>query len=429
MLLDDVQSEPWDGVSTPPDALPTAKPSSTAPTTAQPSSRLPLNVFLLVAGQSMQALAMGGIALFLPLIRQDLGLTFTQAASLSGASTIVYALMQIPAGVLADRYGAKRPFLLGLLGTSLLTCSLAWVDQYPLLLLNQAASGFCRSLLFAPGLLLITSLFRPGRQATAMGLFIAGGISSNIVLNTFGPVLVGPFGWRIVFVSFAMTGILLVLLLGHFGPSGPAHGRGSVRLDGLLQLFRYRLMWAFAGIQFVRLAVVQAIGFWLPTFIVLEKHQSLETAGLLVAMGSLLSAPSNLLGGYIADRVKRPLVVIGASLTALAVTTVLLPAADLPLFVVVIAVNSVFLQFYFGPLFALPIEIFPGRPSGVMNGFGNFFANLGGFASVLLVGTIRDQTGSFDLGVYAIAGLCVLALAITVLVARSGYARAIDPTG
>ncbi|NBR29839.1 MAG: MFS transporter [Betaproteobacteria bacterium] len=48
----------------------------------------------------VNALSVGGIALFLPLIREDLHLSFTQAGMLSVAATATYALGQIPAGFL-----------------------------------------------------------------------------------------------------------------------------------------------------------------------------------------------------------------------------------------------------------------------------------------------------------------------------------------
>ena len=53
----------------------------------------------------VNALSVGGIALFLPLIRGDLNISFTQAGMLSVAATATYALGQIPAGFLTDRFG------------------------------------------------------------------------------------------------------------------------------------------------------------------------------------------------------------------------------------------------------------------------------------------------------------------------------------
>src|SRR6516225_4564601 len=95
-------------------------------TKRKPGKRLiVLTIVLLVLCQSQQLLALGGLSLFLPLIRQNVGLDFTQGGTLAAASTLVYALMQIPAGYLADRFGARRLFLVGLIGTSVLSLSFA----------------------------------------------------------------------------------------------------------------------------------------------------------------------------------------------------------------------------------------------------------------------------------------------------------------
>lgn len=53
-------------------------------------------VTLIVLSQSTQALAFGAIALFRPLIRADIDLTFSQAGSLAVASISTYTLMQVP---------------------------------------------------------------------------------------------------------------------------------------------------------------------------------------------------------------------------------------------------------------------------------------------------------------------------------------------
>jgi MFS family permease len=64
--------------------------------------------------QSSQSLLLAGISLFLPLIRRDLGMSFTAAGTLAASSTFTYALMQVPSGFLADRSsrptGGRRPW-------------------------------------------------------------------------------------------------------------------------------------------------------------------------------------------------------------------------------------------------------------------------------------------------------------------------------
>lgn len=369
---------------------------------------------VLMLCQSSQALVIGGIALFLPIIRRDLGLTFTQAGVLDGVSTLVYAFMQIPSGVLADRFGPRRLFLTGLLGVDVLALTFSLLHDYGLLVVNQALSGFFRSLVFAPGLLLMAALFPPRRRATALGLYVAGGFSSNIFLNLVGPPLVGPLGWRVLFAAFAVLGAVALLVFWRRSRSVPERRPVHVPLREALGVLRHGAMWLVAGIQYIRLAVVFGIGVWLPTFIVSDHGYSLQVAGAVVAFSAAITAPANFLGGYVSDRLARPLLVIGGSLAMLTVTTFLLPRVHgiVPLLAIV-GVNAIFVQFYFGPLFAVPVEMFGARSAGLVSGFGNFFANLGGFTFVYTLGAVRDATGSFTVGFDALAAACAVGVVLS----------------
>jgi nitrate/nitrite transporter NarK len=379
-----------------------------------------ISIALIVLCQSSQALAMGGIALFLPLIRHDLDLTFTQGGTLAAASTFTYALMQIPAGVLADRVDTKKLFLIGLLGTNVLACGLAVIGSYPWLVVNQAVSGVFRAMAFAPGLMLIGRQFPSSKQATAMGLYVAGGFSSSILLNLLGPVLVGPLGWQRLFVLFAGIGVITLVLYGLVGNGGenPA-GRRLPPLRDLPKLLRHRVVWITGVIQFVRLAAMHGISVWLPTFVVVQKGYSIQTAGLLVAMGAALTAPANIMGGYVSDRTGKPVVVVGVSLSVIVATLVGLVLVDsLPLLIITVALNSIVIQLYFGPLFGIPIQHL-GRPvAGAISGFGNFCANLGGFTSVWALGGLKDATGSFDLGFLLLAALVAVGIGALLVLRR-----------
>ena len=384
-------------------------------------------VALLVACQSSQALIFGGIALFLPLIRADLGLSFTQAGTLAAATNLTYALMQIPSGYLADRFPPRRLFLIGLLGTNVLALLFAVLTSYEMLLLNQALAGVFRALVFAPGLLLISQRFPADRRATAMGLYVAGGFSSNILLSSLGPVLVGPLGWQLLFALFAGAGLLVLTLYRRADPGDGPPPPGAVRLADLRGLLRHPILWLTGVIQFARLAVAQGFTFWLPTWLVVDRGQSLAAAGLVAAFGAAVTAPANFLGGYVSDRLGRPLLIIGSSLAALAAgLTALTYVPGMAGVLMVVAVISVFVQVYFGPLFAVPLQVLGAQRAGLISGFGNFCANLGSFVFVYALGAVKDTTGSFRLGFLSLAALCVLALAATWAAQRSRAGRPVS---
>ena len=77
-----------------------------------------------------QTVPFAGLPLLLPLIRQKLGLTYIQAGSLASANLLVYALMQVPSGYLADRYSPRKLVVIGVVGLMGLSILLAFTQQY-----------------------------------------------------------------------------------------------------------------------------------------------------------------------------------------------------------------------------------------------------------------------------------------------------------
>lgn len=372
-------------------------------------------VTLIVMVQSSQSLAYAGIALFLPLIRADLGLTFAQSGMFAVASTATYAAMQIPSGFLADRYEPKRVFLIGAIGVNLLAIGFATLPTFELLVLNQLVSGVFRALMFAPGMLLVIRQFAEDRRATAMGLFVAFGFSSNIFLNTFGPVLVDQLGWQHLLILFAVVGLLLVCAYAcvRDGAGGQAR-RSAVSAATLLRIMRSRLLWICGGIQFIRLAVTMATMAWWPTYLVVEKDMSLTTAGFVLAFGAILTAPANFVGGYVSDRYHRPLLVIAVSLTIVGTTLIgIVHVESVTPTVILVSINQFFLQIYFGPLFDIPIKALGAQFAGSINGFSNMLANVGALFAIFTLGWFKDLFGTFSVGIYLLAGLCAVSLCLT----------------
>ncbi len=379
-----------------------------------------ITLSILVLCLCYHALSQGTISLFLPVIRDDLGLSFTQAGSISATALLVYACMQVPAGFLADRLSTKKVFAIGILGTTVLFLTFGLITRYWQGIANEALSGFFRALVFAPGMVLITSWFSPNRRATAMGLYLIGTYGGIMLMNLIGPHLAEAFDWRFPFISFAVVGIAASLAYIKFGKMTPQMRRKPrTDLKDIVPLIRSKIMWLCGLIQFVRLAVLQGISFWLPSFLIEDRGLSLQITGLIIALRFMLLGPSNILGGYIADKLKNPTLVIGISVVILGITSAMLVNIEnIPLLIAVIAINSMFVQLYFGPLFSIPIEHLGSRTQGTATGLSNFFACLGGFVFVYLLGYLKDVTASFSTGFYSIAALCVISLIATIILSH-----------
>jgi len=377
-------------------------------------------VALVVFCQVVHGLTFSAIPLLLPLIRADLQISFTQAGMLSAAATLSYALGQIPAGYLSDRFGPGRLFFIGLLGWSTLSLCFGLIHAFWLAMVTQLVAGAFRALMFAPGLALLASWFPPERRATAMSLYMLGGFAGTIVLALGGPLLTALYGWRAAFILLSAIGIGTAFVYKAYAKEKPrVQPLQLLALSDIFQLFRYPIMWVCSGLQFVRFSVVTSVNFWLPSLLVADRGLSVQTAGLVMAMSAAFTAPSNTLGGYVSDRLKNPPLVIGGSLAILACTSTLLVVVEsIPLLLLVIAVNSIFLQFYFGPLFLVPVEVLGHRVAGTATGFSNLFANIGGFLTAYTLGVVKDQAGTFTWGFVGIGGICLVGVALAVVLAR-----------
>ena len=395
-------------------------PAASAHPAPSPDRERITSVTVVVLCQIFHTLTFSGIALLLPLIRADLQISFSQAGILAAAVTLTYGIGQIPAGYLSDRFGPKRLFFIGLLGWSVLSLSLGLVHSFWLAVINQLAAGAFRALLFAPGLSLLAAWFPPERRATAISLYMVGGFGGTVVLSLIGPLLANYLGWRPTFIGFAIIGIASALVFRALATEKARTHTGShMSMLEALQLFQHRILWVCSAIQFVRFSVVTSFNFWLPSLLVADRGFSLPAAGLVTAMSAAFTAPSNALGGYVSDRLKNPPLVIGGSLAVLACTSTLLVVVEsVPALLLVIAVGSVFLQFYFGPLFYVPMEVLGQRTAGMTTGFSNLFANIGGLLTAYTLGIVRDQAGAFTWGFVGISALCLAGVALSVVLAR-----------
>jgi len=377
-------------------------------------------VTLVVVCQIFHGLTFGALALFLPLIRQDLQINFSEAGILSAAATLSYGFGQVPAGYLSDRFGPRRLFFIGLLGWSALSLNLGLVHSYWLAVINQLVAGAFRALMFAPGLSLLASWFPLERRATAMSLYMVGGFSGTILLSLLGPLLALQMGWRYTYILLAVFGIAGALVYRVFAKEKPRKASGGhVGLLEAFLLLKHKILWVCCGIQFIRFAVVTGFNFWLPSLLVADRGFSLTAAGLVTAMSAAFTAPSNALGAYVSDRLKNPPLIIGGSLAVLAcMSTVLVLIDSVVVLLFVVAVSSIFLQFYFGPLFLVPVEILGQRTAGTATGISNLFANMGGLLTAYSLGVVKDKAGTFTWGFIGISVLCLIGIALSVVLAR-----------
>jgi EmrB/QacA subfamily drug resistance transporter len=137
----------------------------------------------------------------LPAIREDLGASFTDLQWVIDAYTLTLAAFVLAAGSLADRFGRRRLFVVGL-GVFIAASLLAGAAPDPtFLIISRAVQGLGAAIVFAVSLVLIAHASRAGRErAVAMSAYGATIGVAMAVGPLVGGALTGPLGWRAVFL-------------------------------------------------------------------------------------------------------------------------------------------------------------------------------------------------------------------------------------
>jgi len=326
-----------------------------------------------------------------------------------------YVAMQIPAGVLADRWGPRRVLTAGAAIAAAGTLLFALAPGYAAAGLGRLLIGGSVGVAFVAMLKLAGHWFAPTRFAMLSGLALACGILGAVSAGVPLRLLVDAFGWRnVLSVSAAVTGLLAVVIWlavrddpaerGYASYASAPPARHAPILDGIRQALATRNVWLVALISgAVSGPTLTFGGLWGVPF--LTTHYELETsqAALVTSLLLVCWAVAGPIVGALSDRLRRrkPLYALGAVLaTAGWCSVLLIPGLPLPLLVALLgftgcASAAVMVGF------AIAKESAPAALAGTAGGIANMGNMLGGMVMQPAVGWVLDErwTGTFANGV------------------------------
>jgi MFS family permease len=279
------------------------------------------------------------VASVAPLLLDDFKLSYGQIGFLMGLFLLPGVLLALPGGVLGQRFGSRRVAGAGLALMIIGGLVTAWSSGFLDACIGRAvagAGGVLVNLLLAK---MVADWFKDQEISTAMGVMLSSWpVGIGLALATLGAAAT-RWSWRasiLITAGAATAGLLLLGVLYRNPPELP---------DSAGEPARFRLdlpprAWALAAsaglcstAMNASFIVVASFG---PTFL-MTRGTSVAEAGSLVSMGIWASLVSVPLGGYVADRLRRPdlLISAGALLTALCIA--LIPVLPNPVLWIVLA--------------------------------------------------------------------------------------------
>jgi len=236
----------------------------------------------------------------LPSIEKDLHITISQLEWIVTAYALVFAALLITGGKLADLFGRRKIFIVGLVVFSLSSLACGFAPNAGFLIGARAVQGIGAALMNPATLSIITATFPPKQRGQAIGIWAGVSALALAIGPLAGGLIVDNIGWNwIFFVNVPVGAIGIVVSYFFIKESRDTSHEQSVDFPGLLTsggaLFAlsYALIegnqrgWASAEI----LGLLAAAVVLFAAFILLERRQRLPMLDLsLFRIGSFVGA-------------------------------------------------------------------------------------------------------------------------------------------
>ena len=351
-----------------------------------------------------------------------------------------YALLQLPAGMLADRFGQKIVLGMAVFWWSLATAVTGLASGFKSLVALRVMLGVGEAGSYPSNAGIATRWFPRQERATVAGIFDSGSKLGGAIALPLIAWLLAVFDWK---VTFAITGALglvwCVVWVVVFKDSPADHRRVSAselayiradeeapRQNGAAladvpwyRLFAHRNIWAMCiGFFMINYNSYFFIT-WLPTYLVKERGMSMMEMGFMASLPLILSMVVEIFAGWASDRVyasgrlsltaTRKLFLIIGLLMASSIGFAAFAASPL-VAVALLCVAKSGTTVAASQVWALPGDVAPRNMVSRVAGIQNTVSNMGGVVGPVVTGAIVGSTGSFVAALLFSSALIVIAM-------------------
>ncbi len=360
----------------------------------------------------------GAVPTAAPLIQHDLHLTNEQLGRLFSAFFWVYALIQIPVGWLAERYGAHRVLAAGLVIWASATALTGATSSFAMLIALRMLLGLGESAGFPCVSKLLASVVPIGGLGKANGIVGFGYLIGPGVGIFAAGLLIDQFGWRGTFLVFGLLSLLWLVPWAFVKLPTAATARSDASTPTWGMILKQRGLWGTTLGLFSSNYLWYFMLSWLPGYLVKERGFSMHEMEHLGTLGYLINGLSALLMGWGIDRY------VARSGTAnfgyKLVMVVSHSGSVVCMLAMAMGSQSTALAGMFGfqvlmgacspGIYAMSQILSGPRAAGRWVGIQNSLGNLSGAISQWVTGVIIDRTGHYTLAFIAAAMVSALGI-------------------
>lgn len=326
-----------------------------------------------------------------------------------------YLVMQIPGGILADRFCPKYLLMLSVCIATICSAVFASISSYAFGLVMRGCEGLALGGIYSSCSKIVSAYFEKRDRAVAMGILLASPPLGILLANSIGEPLNAMFGWRQTIRMIAYIGVLVFLMLLVFvrrGESPAVSAQKGGLLDGTKLYFadKQQILLALSGM----LSMFASVGFatWMNTYMKSELGFPGVKGGVLLTVYSIVGIAATCVSGSIVRhfgwnprRFLLALLILG--------TICMLIFGQVRSYTILMVVGIVYgaaVNLPSAHLADLCIQRAPGKYIGTMCALENLIMQSGAMVQSYVIGSAADRTGGYHVMWWIFSAACALSV-------------------
>ena len=374
-----------------------------------------------------------------PHIQSEFALTPFQMGIVLSAFFWSYALLQLPAGYIADKYGQKKTLGLAVVWWSLATAVTGIATGFKSIVALRVALGVGEAAAYPSNAGIAAKWFPKSERGTVAGIFDSGSKFGGAIALPLIAWLISVFDWKVTFAIVGSLGVIWGVVWFWFFRESPADHPGvnaaelAHIMDGAskadyddkvmsmkwYELLKHRNIWAMCiGFFMINYNSYFFIT-WLPSYLVKERGMSLMQMGFAAALPLIVAMFVEVLAGWLSDKVyasgklsltatRKTFLIVGLLMASSIGFAAYAESAVVAVILLCVAKSGTTIAA--SQVWALPGDVAPKNMTSMVAGLQNSVSNMGGVVGPIVTGYIVGTYGSFNMALLFSAGLIVVAI-------------------
>lgn len=322
-------------------------------------------------------------------------LSVGQKTLLLATPVLLGSIMRIPVGILSDKYGGKKVYIILMVFILIPLFMITKVHTFGMLLVAALLVGMAGTS-FAVGVSYASVWFPPEQQGFALGI-VAMGNTGNAVAALTLPKISASYGFTAVYHFLMVLTVILIILFAIFCKEMPTNKEKTI--SGALSVAKESSTWYLSLFYFLTFGLFVSFTNLTPVFLGDIFGVNAVTAGLYSALFAALCTLIRPVGGSAADHL-RPMSMLQWVFILIAIfsAVIMLSFKSQAIFIIGIVGTGLAAGWGNGVIFKMVPYVSKGN-TGAVTGFVGAVGGLGGFFPPLVVGWIKGWTGSYEIGI------------------------------